>query len=146
MSASSFFEKIGSFFVGLFKKAPTIEQQISATISYVAPLAVSILTLVDPADAGEADPIVATIQADLATLKAVTTGVTLTPSAVQTSESALNSINSNAAAILALASVKNSAKKTQIEAAIGLITQEANAILSNLPSIAAGAPASPSAS
>lgn len=135
-SVVTFFEKVGSWFKSLFKKAPAVEQQISAVVSYVAPIAESILTLVDPPAALIATPIITEVETGLATLKATTSGVSLTGTTLQTVDSVLNSIKTNISGLLDIAEIKNSAKIADITAAVTAITGEVDAILTNLPAAA----------
>jgi hypothetical protein len=62
------FEDIGAWFKKVFKKLPSAEAQALSTINAVAPEAEIVFSLVDPAAAAIADPIITEIQADLGTV------------------------------------------------------------------------------
>ena len=146
MSIGSFFEKIGSEIEKLFKETPTWAQKALQAVAYLAPLVQTIATLAGGAAVGtEVGSILSQIKGAVATVSAVAQAGT--PAAgsttIQTVTTALNSINTNMAALLASADIKNNAKVTDIEATTNLITGEVDALLTGLSTPAA--PAAPAA-
>lgn len=146
----TFFEKVGAEFEKLFGKLPSWAQSAKSVITYVAPL---LETIVQLAAGSAAEAKVATwiadVQGDLATVSAIAKDGTPAPgsTAAKSAQTALSSINTNMAALLADADVKNSAKVNEIEAAVTGITGEISALLSGLssgsPSSATGTAATP---
>lgn len=137
----SFFEKVGKEFVSIFKKSPTYVQLLQAAVTYLGPIAVAILAIVDPLAVPEATSILGIIQADLATLSMVAKSGQVAPgsTAAMTIETALNSIQTNSAALLELAGIKNSEKASQITALVTLVNSEAQALLTGLSAVPATA-------
>jgi len=104
----------------------------------VAPLALTIVSLVDPEAEPLAAAIVARIMAAMAVIKTVATHATAADgaTAVQSVETAINAINSDMADLLAAAQVKNPETQAKIQAAANTITTELNMLLNALPQAA----------
>ena len=137
----SFVEKVGSELKRLFKStigSSTFTKTVQATITYVAPILETILTLVDPAIAPIVARVIGIVQADLATVSVVVQHGKVapgTPGAVAV-ETALNSIKENLSGLLAVAEVKNSSKIQEITASVNLNVGETDALLNSLPTAA----------
>lgn len=134
MSVKTFFEKVGSEIEKLFKSGGW-ETKALATIGYVAPLVETLVTLfAGTAAGGVATSVINQVKASLATVSTIAQDGTPAPgsSAAQTVATNLTSINTNLAALLADADVKNSSKVTEVEATSTLISGEISALLSGL--------------
>lgn len=135
----TFAEKLGSVIKRLFKAtigSSNFTKTVQGTITYVAPILETILTLVDPAIAAVVEKVIGIVQADLATVSTVVQHATVapgTPGAVAI-ETALTSVKDNLSSLLDVAEIKNSAKITQITAAVNLIVGETDALLSQMAS------------
>jgi hypothetical protein len=136
MSAiGTFFDKIGSTLKKLFGST-TWEKQVQGVITYVAPIVETIIGLMDPAVAPLVSGIIGTVEADLATVSTVVSGATVPAGSTSAAAvaSALNSVKTNLASLLAMAEVKNSSTSAGVTAAVNLIVNEMDAALTNLPS------------
>ena len=135
MSVKSFFEKIGSDFESLFKHAPTWQQSANGIITVVAPLALTIISLVDPVLEPEASAIIQRIQAGLAVIKTVASDATAAvgSTAVQSVQTAITGINSDMSQLLSTMQVKDPATVAKVTAAANTITTEMSMLLNALP-------------
>jgi hypothetical protein len=126
----SFFSKIEAEFKSLTDKEPTFAQSVQSIVTYVAPVVLTVLTFTDPAIEPIVSKAISVVQSDLATVNAVVKSSTVTPgsTAAATVKAALGSITSNLSGLLQVAAVKNSAKITQITAAVNEISTEINSI------------------
>jgi hypothetical protein len=149
-SVKSFFEGVGKTLEKLFGAgASTFEVKAQAVITYVAPLVTTIVQLTaGTAAATLVSNIMKTVQVDLATVATAVQAGTAAPGShtYVVVTTALNSITSNLASLLAAAEVKNSGKVSEITAAVNLIVGEVEAVLSSLAASNAPAPAVPAAS
>jgi hypothetical protein len=138
-----FWQKVEAAFKRLFGST-SWEKTASAVITYCGPL---LTELVQLSAGGPAAALVQglqnTLQSDLATVSAVVTGATSTPSgsALQTALNALNSIKANLSGLLTAADVKNSTNAATITGIADTLLGEVEAILENAPSLTAAAPA-----
>jgi hypothetical protein len=134
MSIKSFFVKVGEEVETLFKHAAAVETKIQQAVLYVAPFAVELIDLVDPAVAPVAAPIIKAIEGGLASLSVVSKGVTIVPgsSESQIALAAINSVNTNIASLLATAQVKDPATITKATELSNLITGELDAVANGL--------------
>lgn len=126
----TFFEKLGAKVKAIFKKAPSIEVQISSAVNYLAPFIEELDILVLGPEAVLVNPIIDRIKTGLAAL-----AVTITDSSVAGKAnvtSILNSINSNAASLEAAAQIKDPATQQKLSGIVNLITGEAGAIQAKL--------------
>jgi hypothetical protein len=134
---NKFWDKVETAFKKLFGSA-SWEKTTSSVLTYVGPLLETLLSLTDPAVAPLVTGIVNTVQSDLATVSAVVSGATATPPAneLQAVTNALGSIQTNLAALLSAAGVKNSANAAQLTAVVDTIIGEVKAIAENIPATA----------
>jgi hypothetical protein len=103
----------------------------------------TILAFADPALSLAIGPFISKFESDLGTISAVIQDGTPAAgsSAVTTLETALNSLKTNAASVLGLAEVKTSASQEKITAELNALVETTDALLGNLPTAAAEAPA-----
>lgn len=143
MSVKTFFESIGSDFEKLFKKAPSWEQSAQAIVTVVAPLALTIITLIDPVAEPLASAIIQRIQAYMTVIKTVATSATAAPgsTAIQSVQTAITGINSDMSELMETVQVKDPATSAKITAAANTITTEMNMLLNSLPVAADTVPA-----
>lgn len=130
----TFFGKVGHVIEHLFGDA-SFEQTVQSTISYIAPLLVTLLQLTaGTATATKAAQIISTIKADLGTVATTVQMAKVTPGtpAAATLQQALASVQSNLQEILSDADIKSSTKAADITATIGLVSGEIDAILQNV--------------
>jgi len=131
----TFFHRVEAVLKKLFTNT-TWEHTAQATISYVAPIVETILSLtVGTGVEKVVENIISIVQSDLATVSAVVQGAQVTPGSTiaTTVTTALESVKTNLAGILQLAEVKSSASVAKVESTVNLIVQEVEALLANLP-------------
>jgi hypothetical protein len=133
-----FWDKVETAFKKLFGST-TWEKTASSVLTYVGPLLETLVALTDPAIAPLVTSIVNTVRSDLATVYAVVSGATATPptNELQAVTNALGSIQTNLAALLSAAGVKNSANAAKITAVVDTIIGEVQAIAENIPKASA---------
>jgi hypothetical protein len=139
----SWFKKVENFFATVLKKSPTFLQRTETFLPYVAGVLQTILAFADPALSLAIGPFISKFESDLGTISAVIQDGTPAAgsSAVTTLETALNSLKTNAASVLGLAEVKTSASQEKITAELNALVETTDALLGNLPTAAAEAPA-----
>ncbi|MGB2633212.1 MAG: hypothetical protein WAM58_04680 [Candidatus Acidiferrum sp.] len=143
-SIEGFFGKVGKEFVTIFKKAPTFEQEAQTFVAIAAPATEAVLAFTDPAALPVVTPIIGVIQSKLATLSTITKNTVIPPggSSVATDvQTILTDIESNASSVLQLASVKNSAKVSDITAEVNGIVGAVQTLATSLQSLAQASPA-----
>lgn len=135
MSIKSFFEKVGDELKKLFGST-NWEKQTQAVITYVAPVLDTILTFADPSIEPIVSGVIAKVQADLAAVSAAVSGAAVPAGSTASAavQAAMGSVKTNLTSLLSVAEVKNSAKVTQITAAVNTIVSEIDACLTYLPS------------
>jgi hypothetical protein len=141
----TFFHGIKSFFEKLFGSAH-LGRTISGTIKIAAPLVESIVEMTAGEGASnEIKSIVNEVQGDLAAAATLATSVTAEPDSANLVkvETILNGVKSNLGAILSAGHIKNAATVDKVTNVVNLVTGEIEAILSELPTAAALAPATP---
>ena len=137
-TVEGWFEKFGSAFMKMFKKAPTVEHAVIAFVDLAAPAVEAIVAAVDPVVLPIITPVVTVIESKLATLTTITSNVQTAPAGSSFTtelQTVLGDISSAVGSILNLAGVKNSAKVTTIEAEVNGITGALNGLIQNLPSL-----------
>ena len=138
----SFFARLKSFFVKFFTDAPAWEKVASGAIGLIAPLVETALSLAgDSPAAAVVTSIVGKIQTDLATASIVIEDSGPAP----TVASILGSIKTNLTAILEEVKVTDPASVDKITAGVTLLTGEIDAILAEIPALAAPAAPAPAA-
>jgi hypothetical protein len=135
MSVKSFFEKFETEFKDIFKATPTVAQRVQGFLPYVAAIAQTVIAIAAPADAPILNMVISKIQAATATAATVVQEGTPAPgsSALTALETALNSIKTNAASILSVASVKNSTTAATVTTDINDMVTDINLLLGALP-------------
>lgn len=129
----TFFEKVKAELKKLFAHAPGWEASAAATLTYVAPLVETIVTLVDPAVAPAVSAIIAKVESAMAAAAVVIKDAGSTP----TLATYLNAINSDLSQVEQAAAIKDPATSAKLTAIVGTITAEVNAILSEVGTKAA---------
>ena len=128
----SFAGKVEAAFKKLFSEAPSWIVIAQGVLTYLGPVVVTILTLGGGAALGEeANSIIATIKADLATALAVAS----TASASTGLPSLLSGIQSQLPALLAALKVSNPGSLAKIENYVSIIDAELTALLGAAPTI-----------
>ena len=145
MSIGSFFSKAYAEIKKLFGKEPQVAQVVRSVITYVGPIAETIIALAAGGPAGAiATTVINAVESDLATVSVVIQQGTPAPGSTSEASviAALNSVKANLSTLLADADVKNAAKASEITTAANLILGEVEAALTNLT--APSVPAAPS--
>ena len=119
----SLFSEVEGFFKKFFSKAPSTTVVSLAVVNTIAPLAETVIALVDPALETVAAPIITEIQADLAVLSNTlkngsTSNVTTLVSAIQT----------NLSALLTAGHIKDPASVAKATGLVNLIKSELSVI------------------
>ncbi len=122
----SFFGKVKLELTKLFAHAPSWEASAAATLTYVAPMVETILTLADPAVAPVVDATIAKVQAAMAAASVVIKAAGPTPTLVKY----LNAINDDLAMVEEASGVKDPETAAKLTALVAGVTAEVNAILS----------------
>lgn len=125
----SFFHKIGSIFGKLFGAAPSVAQKVNTAVKFLAPLALGIIQLVDPAVAPEAAGIMKEVQTDLALVNGLIQQNGLKGSNKQVIAGALQSVTDNLSGLLAAGHIKNADTLGKVTGLVTLINGEIQAIL-----------------
>ena len=127
-SQVSFFHQVKTELKKLFVHAPGWEASAAATLTYVAPMVETVVTLVDPEAAPLVNPLIAKVQSAMAAAAVVIKAAGPTPTLV----TYLNAINNNIAQVEPCVGVKDPATAAKLTALVGIITGEVNAILSEV--------------
>jgi hypothetical protein len=126
----SFGSKVEAAFKKLFGEAPTWISIAQGVLTYLGPIVVTILTVGGGSALGEeANAIIGTIKADLATALATVSTV----NASQSLPSLLTGIQTQLPALLAAVKVSNPATVAQIESWTNVIDTEIAALLNAIP-------------
>jgi len=133
-----FWERVEAAYKKMFGST-SWEKTASSVLTYVAPVAETLVALTAGGPAATlVAGVVAAVQNDLATVSAVVSDATATPPAneLAAATNALNSIKSNLSSLLNAADVKNSAKATEVTAAVNTVIGEVEAMLQAIPAAA----------
>ena len=140
----TFFHKIAAFFES-FASSNKLGRTISGTLTLIAPLLEGVIaeTAGEPA-ADEIKSIVSEAQSGLAVVSALATSVTPTAGESSTAQIAtvLTGVKTNLAGLLAADHVKNPVTLKKVTAIVDTVVNEVEAIMSELPAIAAAPAAS----
>jgi hypothetical protein len=126
----NWFHKITSFLSKVFTSAPSWTVTAKATLNLLGPLAESVIILVDPGDAKEAQSVITEIQADLGTASAILSG------APGNLSGTLGAVSANLQGLITAGHIKNPDSVAKASAAITAITGEIQAILAAVPAAA----------
>jgi hypothetical protein len=121
----SFFARVKAELKRLFVHAPSWEASAAATLTYLAPMVETVVTLTDPAVAPMVSAIIQRVQSAMAAAAVVMKDAGPTPTLV----TYLNAVNSDLAQVMSAAQVKDSATRAKITALVSTVTGEVNAIL-----------------
>jgi hypothetical protein len=140
----SFFHKIAAFFES-FATSNKLGKTISGTVKLLAPMLELVIaeTAGEPA-AAEVKSIIDEAQSGLAAVSALATSVTPATGESSTAQIAtvLTGVKTNLSALLAAGHIKNPQKVAKVTEIVGTVTDELEAMLSELQS-ATAAPATP---
>lgn len=125
-----FFTRVKAELKKLFAHVPGWEASASATLTYVAPLVETVVTLVDPGAAPLVDALIAKVQSAMAAAAVVIKSAGPTPTLV----TYLNAINGDIAQVESAAGITDPASAAKLTALLGMITGEVNAILEEIGS------------
>jgi len=125
----SFLYKVEQEFVKLFKESPTWIAMVGAFVTYVTPIAVTIVTLIDPPAGTATAAALATIKTTLAVLQAAAKDIANQVSIV----GALESLQAEIPALLSALKVENPALVSKVESYANTILQEIEALLESVP-------------
>ena len=129
----SFSSKVEAAFKKLFGEAPSWITIVQGALTYLGPIVVTILTLGGGAALGaEANRIIASVKADLATALAVSSTV----DAATSLPSLLSGIQTQLPALLAAVKVSNPATLSKIEKVVAIIDTELTALINAAPALA----------
>lgn len=123
----TFFEKIGSKLLSMFKKAPSFEVQVSSAINYCAPFVEELDILVDPQLAIVVNPIIDKVKTGLAAL-AVTIQQSNTSTGQINLKSIFSSLKNNLSSLESAAQIKNPENAAKFSQIINLVLAEISAI------------------
>lgn len=126
------FRKIGGIFSKLFGAAPSLAQKINTTIKFLAPIAMGIIAIVDPALEPEASGIMKEVQTDFALVNGLIQQNGLKGSNKQVIAGTLQSITDNLNGILSAGHIKNPDTVAKVTGMVGIINGEIQAILPEL--------------
>ncbi len=121
----SFFARVKAELKRLFVHAPSWEASAAATLTYLAPMVETVVTLTDPAAAPLVTAIIQRVQSAMAAAAVVMKDAGPTPTLV----TYLNAVNADLTQVLSAAQVKDPATLAKITALVGTVTGEVNAIL-----------------
>lgn len=124
----SFFGRVKAELKKLFTRAPGWEASAAATLTYVAPMVETVVTLVDPAIAPVVDALIAKVQSAMAAAAVVIKAAGPAPTLV----TYLNAVNNDLAQVESVAGVKDAATAAKLTALVATITEEVNAILTEV--------------
>lgn len=129
----SFFARVKLELKKLFTHAPGWEASAAATLTYVAPLVETIVTLAEPAAAPAVNALIAKVQSAMAAAAVVIKDAGPTP----TLTTYLLAVKNDIAQVEQAAGVKDPATEAKLSALLGTITGEIVAILNELGTNAA---------
>lgn len=129
-SLTSFYERVKAELKRLFTHVPGWEASAAATLTYVAPMVETVVTLVDPEVAPAVNGLIAKVQSAMAAAAVVIKAAGPAPTLM----TYLNAVNSNLAQVEQAAGVKDPATAEKLNAVLQTITGEVNAILGELAS------------
>ena len=124
----SFFGQVKAELKKLFTHVPGWEASAAATLTYVAPMVETAVTLADPAAAPVVNALISKVQSAMAAAAVVIKTAGPTPTLV----TYLNAINSDIAQVEGAAQIKDPATAAKLTALVGTITGEVNAILTEV--------------
>ena len=124
----SFFSKVKAELQDLFAHTPGWEASASATLKYVAQMLETIITLADPTAAPKVNEAISRVQAAMAAASVVIKEAGPKPTLIKY----LQAINNNAAELESASGVKDPQTTLKLNAVLGTITHEVNAILSEV--------------
>jgi uncharacterized protein involved in cysteine biosynthesis len=122
---TSFLKKFAAMFEKLFGSAPQWIHYAQVVVTFLAPLTTAAITMFAPEVLPIAGPIMAEVQADLATVSTLTADGTATPSLA----AAIQRIQANLTALMAAGHIKDAT----LQANITLAVNELAALASMLP-------------
>lgn len=128
----SFFAKVKAELRKLFTNVPGWEASAAATMTYVAPLVETMVSLVEPEAAPAVNALVAKVQSALAAAAVVIKDAGSKP----TLATYLNAVKADMAQVEAIAGVKDPVAAAKLAALVGTITGEVDAILTEVGSAA----------
>lgn len=124
----SFFARVKAELKKLFTHAPGWEASAAATMTYVAPLVETLVTLVDPELAPVVNALIVKIQSAMAAAAVVIKDAGPAPTLV----TYLRAVQNDLAQVQSAAGVKDAATAAKLTAVIETISAELNAILAEL--------------
>lgn len=124
----SFFTRVRTELKRLFVHAPGWEASAAATLTYLAPMVETVVTLADPAAAPLVNALIERVQSAMAAAAVVIKDAGPSPTLV----TYLNSVNSDLSQVMNATQVKDPATQAKITALVGTITGEVNAILQEI--------------
>ena len=124
----TFFSRVKAELKKLFAHAPGWEASAAATLTFVAPMVETAVTLADPAAAPVVNALIEKVQSAMAAAAVVIKAAGPTPTLV----TYLNAINSDLAQVQDVAQVKDPATAAKLTLLVGTITGEVNAILAEI--------------
>lgn len=130
VSKPSFFARVKAELHKLFTHIPGWEASAAATLTYLAPMVETVLTLADPAAAPVVTALIEKVQSAMAASAVVIKDAGPTPTLL----TYLSAINADIAQIESAAGVKDSATAAKLTAITGTITGEINAIIAEVQS------------
>lgn len=143
---NTFFSRVKMVAKKLFGST-TWERTVQSTVTYVAPLLETVVSLTAGSGAEQAVArVISVVQADLATLATVVDAAhSSDPHAGAVAAAALGSVRDNIGSLLDMAAIKNSGKAADIAVAVNLIVGEVDAMLAAMPGNSIPAQAPPAA-
>jgi hypothetical protein len=143
MSIKTFFERVEDDLKSVFGKlfSATWEQKVLIGLTQLDPFIEGVIAVVDPSIAPLVIGILNKVTDWLTEVKSLVAMGTVAPGSSEATQvtSALNSVKSNLAALLADSDIKNSTKVSEITAVVNMVDSEANVILANVPAAPAAA-------
>ena len=124
----SFFARVKAELRKLFVHVPGWEASAAATLTYLAPVVETVVTLADPAAAPLVNGIIEKVKSAMAAAAVVIKSAGPTPTLV----TYLNAINDDIAQVVSAAQVKDPETAQKLNAIVGTITGEINAIVAEI--------------
>ncbi len=131
----SFYSRVKAELQKLFTHAPGWEASAAATLTYVAPMVETLVTLVDPAVAPIVNGVIVKAQSAMAAAAVVIKDAGPAPTLM----TYLKAVNSDMAEVESAAQIKDPATAAKLTALVGTITGEIEAILGELAEVGATA-------
>lgn len=142
----TFFEDVGGWLKKFFTNS-TVEQQVLATVRYMAPIVDGLVTVFAGAGAGAAvTAVLSQIQSSLASIASLASGAASAASGVNTQTAILNELSllkTNLGQIMSLADIKDAATQQKVSGFVDTLVGEVEAAIEGLGG--ASAPPAPSA-